>query len=99
MDSTVNISNSGSISSVYLGSVGMWYYSTETDAINDFQSKYTIGTYADYEYATYTFATSLFGDSNWYYGYVTPITIKQDNVVIPPVWDNARVISYLPSVA
>jgi len=93
--STVNVINSGIINSVYDGDAGLWYYNKETNAIKDFQSKYTTGVYKDYEYVTYTFANDIFGDGDLYYGYVTPITIKRDNVCIPPVWDNSRVISYL----
>ena len=89
VDSTVNVNNTGIISSVYIGSVGMWYYNTETGAIEDFQSIYTAGNYKDYEYATYTFAANIFGDGSMYYGYDTPITLKLDNFVIPPVWDNS----------
>ena len=53
------------------------------------------GSYANNEYATYTFMANIFKDSHRFYGYAEPITIYQSNFVIPPFWHNSHVISYL----
>ena len=95
LDSTIDVSNTGIISKVYIESVEMWYFYAEANAIKDFQNKYTVGSYKNYEYATYTFATNIFGDGTMYYGYDTPITIKWDNMSIPAFWNNSRAISYM----
>jgi hypothetical protein len=94
-NSTVNVNNIGIISSVFIGSDGMWFYNTETGAIEDFQKIYTSGSYAQYEYATYTFAENIFGDGDMYYGYVKPTTLMMDNVCLPPGLYDPRVVSYL----